>query len=461
MIREMFLTSLVVLTAMMLIIACDEANPQEDIPAILSLADEEGYHPTLRDISIVLEAEGAIEIEYWSGDKSPLIVTSDKAKEHEITLPRLAQGRSYDVRATVIVDDVRSESSYEGSFETDSLPISLSSVKVDFEGEQSFELFASTYYTLLDSGFIGLIVWDEDGDIVWWWEEPNSISAFDRFPNGNFAFLVRREGLKIVSPLTGIIATQASPSQAFGFHHDLEITGDGTILVLGKKFTQTNVGEIVSPNIWEWDPAAQTVEEVWVAADWLDPEIMRGERSNPDDWWHSNSLNLGPRDNILVSLRTTDQVVSIHSDFNGIEWTLGGPASTFNLDDPFYAQHEATEYADNQILLFDNHLVYVDGDYTLPEGASTSRVVLIELDTDTGIAQTVWSFEPPDPIMCRAKNSTFRLSNGNSIATFTESRYRPSAAYEIDSQGQQLWSISYPEGWMVFGNAISNIAGER
>lgn len=459
-IRVRVLTKLIIVTWTLTLPGCGIFESKEPDAEIQNVTIEQGGHPSIRKAIVTLDIESRIMIDYWATEGEPLSVVSDPSIQHEVALGRLVQGEMYNYQVTVVTNDTRAEESHEGSFETDSLPSKLNAVNVDFDGQPSFELFASTYNTLNDSGFTGLIVWNSDGDIVWWWEELAGISAFDRLPNGDFTFLIRGEGVSIVSPLEGVIATQASPTSDFNFHHDLEVTESGNILILCKKLAQTSEGEIMSASIWEWDLEAQTILEKWVAADWLDPAVDRGVKSNPGDWWHSNSINIGPRGNVLVSLRSTDEVVSIKSDFSGIEWSLGGPISSFVVDDPFFAQHEASEYANNRVLVFDNHLVYVDGAYVFPEGKSTSRLIEFELDENNGTAQKVWSFEPPQAIKSRTKNSTFKMPNGHSVATFTQGRNNPSTAYEIDSQGGLVWSLEYPEAWVVYGNAIESLVGE-
>ena len=85
--------------------------------------------------------------------------------------------------------------------------------------------------------------------------------------------------------------------------------------------------------------------------DVADPKLHRS-----GDWLHTNAISIGPRGNVVMSMHFINQVVSIASDYQSIEWRLGGPESTFTMSDElrFSGQHTAAEVETNRVLLFEN-----------------------------------------------------------------------------------------------------------
>jgi hypothetical protein len=74
------------------------------------------------------------------------------------------------------------------------------------------------------------------------------------------------------------------------------------------------------------------------------------------DWFHLNSIDVEPNQNILISSRNTWAVYQIGHTFGEVLWTLGGRHSSFTLGPNvrFAWQHDATMLSNGSILLFDN-----------------------------------------------------------------------------------------------------------
>ena len=96
---------------------------------------------------------------------------------------------------------------------------------------------------------------------------------------------------------------------------------------------------------------------------------------------HANSLAIGPRGNILVSVHYFNQILSLSPDWQHIEWRLGGVRSTIAVPsgDEFSGQHTARELAGGRVLMFDNGR---------DRGASSRAV---EWRLDGAAAARVWS----------------------------------------------------------------------
>ena len=165
----------------------------------------------------------------------------------------------------------------------------------------------------------------------------------------------------------------------------------------------------------------------------------RGAGALPDD-------DHVPRGNVLVSFFWLHEVLSIASDYQSIEWRLGGPASSFVVTDGSMeaGQHTATEVATNRVLLFDNGL-------DRPGGALFSRGLEVALDPAAGTAQTAWQFRPTPDIYAPIISSTRRLDNGNTVVGFGLPAGRisstgPLVVYEVTTGGRILWQMVVAEG---------------
>src|SRR5262249_55637983 len=98
------------------------------------------------------------------------------------------------------------------------------------------------------------------------------------------------------------------------------------------------------------------------------------QRGSVWDWFHINSIDLGPDQNILISSRNTWAVYEIGHTDGRILWRLGGKNSTFALGRGvrFAWQHDATLLQDGSIEIFDNE--------DTPKIANQSRAIDIGLN---------------------------------------------------------------------------------
>ncbi|TFH43311.1 MAG: hypothetical protein E4H01_12235, partial [Lysobacterales bacterium] len=310
----------------------------------------------------------------------------------------------------------------------------------------------------------GYVVWYRPGDTL-------TSNAFTRRENRDFVFKSTL-GLEVVTPMNEVVATLRETDASlrtgrntFVIHHDLITTPWNTLLFLVRAGTGTlNDTTWVVDEIWEWDPDTDAFDVRWAAKDFLSPATDRGLHSRPDDWLHANSISFGPRDNVIVSLFWTHEVVSIAPDYQSIEWRLGGAASSFIVDGAAMAagQHTAAEVSPNHVLLFDNGL-------DRPGGGLFSRASEIELDHAGGTARIVWEFRPQPDIYAPFISSARRLGSGNTIVGFgPEHRVQPPlssgpiTAFEVAPDGRVLWQLTVLAG--VTGvyrfDPLTDIAGE-
>jgi arylsulfate sulfotransferase len=118
------------------------------------------------------------------------------------------------------------------------------------------------------------------------------------------------------------------------------------------------------------------------------------------DYIHMNSIFIDPADNNLIcSLRHTDQVIKISRTDGHIIWRLGGTNSNFPLtaDMTFIRQHNATLTDDNKtLLLFDN------GDTAIRR---TTRIMEFRFNTEQSAITSYKAFSLPQNIFVQYTGS--------------------------------------------------------
>ena len=318
-----------------------------------------------------------------------------------------------------------------------SVPPDLAGITFEAEGR------STAPYTLLElrqtDGFSGFVAVNSSGLSVWYFRTVGSPFGTARRANGNFVFLDSEDGVKEVTP-EGDVVSQVPQEARPGrwIHHDVTATPDNTILFIAEAARPWPDTLVTGEALWEWTPETGALAERWNSFDHLDPEVDRGKRSRASDWLHANSVSVGPRGSILVSLHFLNQVISIAPDFQTLDWRLGGVGATIDVADPFSGQHTAAELFPGRVLVFDNGFERVDERY--------SRAAEYQLGADA--AELVWEWRPERDNWARVISSARRLPQGNTLVSFgTRSdsvlgTTGPIEVYEVTVDGDVVWHLT-------------------
>jgi hypothetical protein len=143
----------------------------------------------------------------------------------------------------------------------------------------------------------------------------------------------------------------------------------------------------------------------------------------------------------VISLPFLNQVLSIRSDFQAIEWRLGGYQADVLVggDGEFSGQHTAAEVAPGRVLVFDNG-------WDRDAEPRYSRALELQLDLTHGTASPAWSFLAPSGNYAGAISSARRLPNGNTLVQFglaagIAGSTGPVEAYEVTPDGTVQWHV--------------------
>jgi hypothetical protein len=287
-------------------------------------------------------------------------------------------------------------------------------------------------------GFRGFVAINAAGEPVWYFRTEGGPLGFTRRGNGNFVLLDTGRGLVEVTA-EGAVVRELPQQQPPGrrIHHDVTATREHTVLFIAEEWRAWGDTIVNGEAVWEWVPETGATARRWSAFDHLDPALDRGPRSRHDDWLHANSIALGARGNVLLSLHFLNQVLSIAPDFSAIEWRFGGTRATIGADDRFSGQHTVQEAGADRLLMFDNGFERVDQRF--------SRAVEYRLAGDTGRA--VWQWRPARDNWSRIISSVRPLPNGNLLIGFgmpaggALGSTGPIEIYEVTRQGRVRWRL--------------------
>jgi hypothetical protein len=413
-------------------LACDRATDPGS-PAILDIGLPQS-DLLVQPMRVTLAEPAPLEVEYWTEGGPRLRVRSSPSRTHHLALTRLRPGRSY----SYTIAGRRAS----GVFQTAELPEDLAQVRFTATGTPTVPLVL--VHLFLPSGFKGYAVIDESGSVVWYYRTQDFPFGMTRRANGNFVLMDKGRGLLEVTPAGDVTHMVAQDLDDRELHHDVIATPANTLLFIAHEPREVDGRRIKGDAIWEWSPEAGTVVRRWSSWDHLSLDADRGPRFGVE-WMHANSLSLGPRQNVVLSVHFFDQVLSISPDWQRIEWRLGGVNATVTVpdDQAFSGQHTARELAPGRILLFDNGL----------QRAGPSRAV--EFEVTGARAEPRWSWSSPTSNYSSAVSSARRLPNGNTLVAFGVSEgldgsTGPTEAYEVTPDGHTIWHVGVTGTWIMF-----------
>lgn len=439
------------------------------VPAVRGFGAAVSGDNALRvEVTVELEQPGRVLVEYGNEAagrfRTPL---GEVAAAHKIRVVRLRAETTYDYAIGVVDGAGAVAFAAKGEFTTGRLPEVLDTMEIAVSGRSTQPLLLTDYSvtTRRRAAVRYLVMHDAAGQIVWYQEDVDagplaagdtgSLQRIVRKDDGNLVYMIRNCCIREITPWGELVAELAGGTGSGNGipHHALLPLGDGRVLYMADTVAvfddRANGGPRESRAVYDtlrvWAPDTGGSRELWSALDFWD--IADGEervvwRRNRRRWTHANSLALGPRGNLIMSLRNRNQIVSLSPDLRSIEWQLGGPGSDYsfpNVGDRFYRQHTATQLANGNILLFDNGLERPEA-----EGGAYSRALELRLDANRGTAVKVWEYRAEPDLFAAIRSSAYRLENGNTLVNFgsVESWGRePLTVVEVDAAGREVFRM--------------------
>jgi hypothetical protein len=205
--------------------------------------------------------------------------------------------------------------------------------------------------------------------------------------------------------------------------HDMQITPEDTILVMAYNRVRLDLrgvggrrnGEVLDNVIQEIDPTTGRLLFEWhsLGSIGLRESRDRPEAGDPFDYFHINSIDVGPDGDILVSARNTCALYEIDRTTGEVNWRLGGKRSDFRVprNARFCRQHDARWYADDEISLFDNHI-------DRARDGGQSRAIKLRVDERRERVRLLRGYKHPGRLAAANKGGARVQPNGNMLVAW-------------------------------------------
>ena len=196
--------------------------------------------------------------------------------------------------------------------------------------------------------------------------------------------------------------------------HDMRLTDAGTALVLSYNLVRRN-GPVLDNVVQEVDVASGRLLFEWHSVG--NVALRESYDRRPDgeqfDYFHINSVEIGPDGDLLMSARNTCALYEIDRGTGAINWRLGGRRSDFRLGEGvrFCRQHDARWAEDGVITLFDNRLA-------APTDRGQSRAIKLAVNERRRTVRLLRGYKHPGRLGAPNKGGTRMLPNGNQLVAW-------------------------------------------
>jgi len=220
-------------------------------------------------------------------------------------------------------------------------------------------------------------------------------------------------------------------SEGYGVNiHDFKVLPNGHALIIGTYRRNLDMSQIVPGGRPDAQLTCDVVQEIdgnrqvlfeWHALDHIPiTDSFHDLTQKSIDYAHFNSVNLDPTDNnLLLSLRTTSDIVKVSRTTGQVLWRFGGKDNDFTFlgeheeNAPYYfvGQHAIWRFRNGNLLFFDNG--NISGGGLTPCDRTYSRGVEYHLDEVHRTATLVWEFRHDPDIKSPSGGRAQPLANGN------------------------------------------------
>ncbi len=395
--------------------APDSASPDTDAPAHTDTGEpgvritdhrvgDVARMVTAKQVSITTDHAADIELRCVSDqafEEDHVLTSVTAATTHQLELTGLLP----DTRYTCIATAARAGAVDEADLELTTAPLPFAPLEVTVSGESGIP--GEGAYSVLshwsDTVSHQVLILDWKARVRWYWNIPDRAGIGVEAaitPDGNI--LVGggfRDGLAptVLAPSGDELWVGPPPTSNNAYHHDVQLTPDGSVLTLSKSrntdgvrswqgFRVELVDQQTDEVTWQWD-SQRAVDEGLLP--------VRGP-GDSNDLYHANGigwLDDAYGSGILVSLPRVNAIYRIAYPSGEVAWRLG-PRGDFALLDPygdpitddslwFYGQH-APQLQDGRILIYDNGTKRPRHFY--------SRALEMQLDETSLTATATWQY---------------------------------------------------------------------
>ncbi|HTU87613.1 MAG TPA: MFS transporter [Solirubrobacteraceae bacterium] len=205
-------------------------------------------------------------------------------------------------------------------------------------------------------------------------------------------------------------------------------------------------GALTDSAVQEYDLNTGKLVYSWDALDHIplsDSRASLPTNGFPWDAYHVNSINVPGDGTFVVSMRDVWAVYKVNIATGKIEWTLGGPHSSFKLGPgaDFEWQHDVATYPGSSLItMFDDHCCQITGGGTYVSPTAPSRGLVLKLNTQTHTATLAAQYSHGNNFDADYMGSVEPLANGNEFVGWGSAPWFT----EYSSSGQMLLDARLP-----------------
>ena len=205
-------------------------------------------------------------------------------------------------------------------------------------------------------------------------------------------------------------------------------------------------GALIDSAVQEYDLSTGKLVRNWDALDHIplnDSRATIPTNGFPWDAYHVNAIDLPGDGSFVVSMRDTWAVYKVNITSGKIEWTLGGPHSSFKLGPgaDFQWQHDVVTYPGSPLItMFDDHCCQLTGGGTYVSPTGASRGLVLKLDQKTHTATFADEYSHGSNFDSDYMGSLEPLANGNELVGWGSSPF----ITEYSASGDMLLDARLP-----------------
>ncbi|MCJ2148420.1 arylsulfotransferase family protein [Bacillus paralicheniformis] len=156
-------------------------------------------------------------------------------------------------------------------------------------------------------------------------------------------------------------------------------------------------------------------------ADSMVPASSAANSNNIWDCFHVNSVEEGPNDTLLISMRNMWAIYNVDKKTGNILWQLGGRQSDFSFGQnaQFSWQHDARHRPGNRISLFDDACCATPT--SPPQGPARGLILRLNFQNRTAEVDRTYYHDPP--LFVPSQGNVQQLPNGNQFVGWGQEPY--------------------------------------
>ena len=182
--------------------------------------------------------------------------------------------------------------------------------------------------------------------------------------------------------------------------HDAWVTANKNLPMDLSRYGGAYNGALIDSAVQEYDLNTGKLLRNWDALDHIplsDSRATIPTNGFPWDAYHVNAINLPGDGSFVVSMRNLWAAYKVNIATGKIEWTLGGPHSSFKIGPgaDFQWQHDVVVYPGSPLItLFDDHCCQLNSGGTYVSPTAASRGLVLKLDQKAHTATLAGEYSP-------------------------------------------------------------------